>query len=480
MTARYPSFIPSMLTLLLLSTVWSPTAVSADDSALTRVFSEDVPLEDSRLDPPRNTRDAYHPWTPAGTLDDWKEESQQIREQVLVAAGLWPLPEKTPLNPVVHGAIDRGDYVVEKVYFASRPGHYVTGSLYRPKRITGRVPGILCPHGHWRNGRFYDAGEGLAQAQLDDGAEQFPAGARFPLQARFVQLARMGCIVFHYDMLGYADSKPLDHRVGMDDVRSLLWQNNKLGLQTWNSIRALDFLLTLPDVDPDRLAVTGASGGGTQTMLLGAVDDRVATAFPAVMVSTGMQGGCICENASYLRIGMNNIAFAAAFAPRPQRMSGADDWTIAIETKGLPELKQVYGLYGQRDLVDARALTQFKHNYNQHSRELMYDWFNRHLGLGLPAPVKESDFQPLTQEELTVFDAEHPFPTDALGDADLQEAMIAESRRQFASLVKTATTDLDEYKRIVGTAARVMFGEFPTQTRWSPNRPTGHGWPAET
>jgi dienelactone hydrolase len=434
--------------------------VAAQNADVARVFSEDRPLEDPRLDPPRDIYDAYHPWAPPTRLPAWQQAARQIREQVLVAAGLWPLPEKMPLQAVVHGAIERDGYIVEKVYFASMPGQYVAGNLYRPAKVDGRVPGILCPHGHWDKGRFYDAGDG-AQAQIDSGAESFASGAHSPLQARFVQLARMGCIVFHYDMLGYADSRSLDHRSGMDDVRSLLWQNNKLGLQTWNSIRALDFLLSLPDVDPDRLACTGASGGGTQTMLLGAVDDRLAVSFPAVMVSTGMQGGCICENAAYLRIGLNNIAFAAAFAPRPQKMSGADDWTIEIETKGLPELKQVYGLFGARDLVDARALPQFKHNFNEPSRELMYNWFNEHLNLGLPGPIEQTDFEPLSAEQLTVFDDEHPQPADALSDSDLQQQMIERSRRQFEQLVASSGANFETYREVIGTAARVMLGEVP-------------------
>ena len=129
-----------------------------------------------------------------------------------------------------------------------------------------------------------------------------------------------------------------------------------MGLQTWNSIRALDFLLSLPDVDPQRIGVTGASGGGTQTFILCAIDDRPAVAFPAVMVSTEMQGGCVCENCSYLRVGTGNVELAGLFAPKPLGMSGANDWTIDIETKGLPELKALYKLYGAEDRVMAKLL----------------------------------------------------------------------------------------------------------------------------
>lgn len=407
---------------------------------------------DARLKPLRNIYDKYHPWSPPASLQAWESEAARIRRQILVSNGLWPLPAKTPLNAVVHGKIDMGDYTVEKVFFGSRPGHYVCGNLYRPKQVEGKIPGILSPHGHWTDARFYDSDKG-AKAQLESGAEEFEAGARFPLQARMVQLAKMGCIVFHYDMIGYSDSKPLDHRTGFNDAQAALRLHNLMGLQTWNSIRALDFLESLPEVDSERLAVTGASGGGTQTMLLGAVDPRVDVVFPAVMVSTGMQGGCVCENASYLRQGINNVAIAALFAPKPQAMSGADDWTIEIETKGLPELKHVYALYGHPELVAAKAFPQFKHNYNQVSREVMYNWFNEHLNLGLQAPVKQSDFKPLSREQLTVFDDNHPLPADVLTAEKLRALMTQEDQAEFADLLKG---DEKAYREVVGGAVDVM------------------------
>ena len=433
---------------------------------VSRVLPDGQRPNDARLKPQRTLNDADHPWVPPTTREDWEQTAQRLREQVLVATGLWPLPQKAALEPVIHGKVDRGDYTVEKVYVASRPGHYVTGSLFRPKHVTGRVPGVLCPHGHWQNGRFYDAGGNGAAEQLRIGGEQFLSGARYPLQARMVQLARMGCVVFHYDMVGNADNQPIDHRGGFNDPVAELWLQNKLGLQTWNSIRALDFLTSLPDVDPERIGVTGASGGGTQTFMLCAVDPRPAAAFPAVMVSTAMQGGCVCENASYLRQGINNITLAALFAPKPLAMSGADDWTIDIETKGLPELKQVYSFYGKAGLVSATCYPQFKHNYNQVAREMMFDWFNEHLGLGRPGPVKQTDFWPLTREELTVFDAEHPVPPDALAAPELRDLMTRETQTWLAGLLPKVADDMAAYRQVIGPAARVMLdsgGPEPSQ-----------------
>jgi len=460
-------------TLSLLLTLWLGTAGAAhchaaDKTAateavasqpakdVTRVTPAGKTLDDPRLKPLRQLRDAYHPWKPPTTKDAWEKEATAIRERILVSNGLWPLPEKTPLKPVIHGKIDRGDYTVEKVFFASRPGHYVTGNLYRPTRIQGKVPGVLCPHGHWANGRFYDAGAATARKDFDSTAEDTMSGAHYPLQARFVHLARMGCIVFHYDMVGNADSTALPHRGAMVDAKSSLWLTNPLGLQTWNSIRALDFLAALPDVDPARIGVTGASGGGTQTFLLCALDPRPAVAFPAVMVSTDMQGGCTCENSDYLRIGINNIAFAAAFAPRPQAMSGANDWTLNIESKGLPELKQIYGMYGQSDRVHAKCFPQFGHNYNQVSRQMMYGWFKTHLKLAQDAPVVEREFWPVAPADLSVFDAKHPMPKDFAEVDTLQPMLIDEARTTFDKLLPKNADQAKKYRQVIHTAARVM------------------------
>jgi hypothetical protein len=431
-------------------------AVAAVASDVTRVLPAGKKLDDPRLGKPRTATDRYHPWTPPKTKAEWEKESQAIRERVLVAAGLWPMPPKEPLQPVIHGKIDRGDYTVEKVFFASMPGHYVSGNLYRPAHVTGKVPGILCPHGHWDGGRFNDGGERRGRWQIDQEAEATMAGARFFLQARMVELARLGCVVFHYDMVGYADSRPIVHGKGFTDAECELRLQSMLGLQTFNSIRALDFLSSLPDVDPTRIGVTGASGGGTQTMLLCAVDPRPAVAFPAVMVSTNMQGDCECEAADLLRMRINNIAIAALFAPKPLAMSGARDWTIDIERKGLPELKQIYALYGRADDVYAKCFRQFGHNYNRVSRTLMYEWFNVHLNLGHKSPIVEEDFWPLEANEMTVFDAEHPRPADALPAAELRNRMTAVAKRQFADLLPKDKAGVAHYREIVGTAARVM------------------------
>jgi dienelactone hydrolase len=468
--------LPALL--VLLASLTPSIAVCGSKADPSRVMPEGVALEDSRLGKPRTLNDADHPWSPPSTKDAWEREAGRIRTQLLVSNGLWPLWPKTPLEPVIHGKIDRDGYTIEKVYFQSLPGHYVTGNLYRPKNINGKAPGVLCPHGHWANGRFYDAGEGDARNQIASGAEQHDSGARYPLQARMATLARLGCIVFHYDMVGYADSKPIPHREGFADAEAALRLQSAMGLQTWNSIRALDFLLSLPDVDAERIGVTGASGGGTQTFMLGAVDPRPTVTFPAVMVSMAMQGGCVCENADYLRLGINNIAIAALFAPKPLAMSGADDWTIDIETRGLPELRQVYSLYDATDRVHAKCFPQFPHNYNQVAREMMYAWFNEHLRLGHDSPIQEPAFEPVPPNELSVWDDSHPMPQDAKSAARVREYLTHVAGEQFAALVPTSADGVAEYQRVIGAAARVMLDEgvpSPDEIETKPIEAEGQG-----
>ena len=425
--------------------------------ASPRVLDVGKQPRDGRLGPARTLNDAYHPWVPPDSREAWENQREQLREQLLVSEGLWPMPDMAPLKPVVHGKIERDEYTIEKVFVASLPGHYVSGNLYRPKNVTGKVPGVLFAHGHWENGRLYELSDDKAKVQqLDKGAEKFLAGAKFPLQALPVQLARMGCTVFVWDTVGVADSKKLSHTEAFKDIGASLRLQSSMGLQTINSTRALDFLLSLPEVDPARIGMTGASGGGTQTFILSALDRRITANFPAVMVSTAMQGGCVCENCSYLRIGTNNVAFAAMFAPRPMALSGANDWTIDIETKGLPELKQIYGLYLKPELVHAKTYPQFDHNYNQVSRELMYAWFNQHLKLGLAEPIEERDFTPVPPAELSVYDAEHPVPGDAADAAGLKDYLTRNSDDQFAALLPKDPAGVPKYRSVVGAAARVM------------------------
>lgn len=435
-----------------------PRLAHADDP--TKVFTGGKKPTDARLGPPR-TLDDYAPFVVPKTKEAWEARRKELREQLLVANGLWPLPEKTPLNPVIHGKIDRDGYTIEKVFFASTPGHYVSGNLYRPlsggrKPPEGdRLPGILFAHGHWKDGRLHDAGEKEAAASVASKGEPDLARGRYFMQAIPVTLARRGFVVFQYDMVGVADSTALPHAAGFGTAADELRLISAMGLQTWNSLRALDFLLSLPDVNPEKVGMTGASGGGTQTFITAALDDRLAAAFPAVMVSTTMQGGCVCENCSLLRVGTGNVEIAGLFAPKPQAFSCANDWTKEFLTKGLPELKQLYKLYGAEDKVAAKAWLEYGHQYNVHARQFMYEWFAKHLQ-GKDEEVKEPAYEPLPPEKLRVYDADHPRPKDELDAKALGAALAKASDERMAKLAPTDAASLKDFQRVVGTALRVM------------------------
>ncbi len=154
-----PSSTCRFLLLLVLTVLFSIPASRAEPP---RIFSPGQLPKDKRLSEPRTLHD-YFPFTQVSSTAEWAHRQEQIKRRIKVSAGLWPMPEKTPLNAVVHGKKEMGDYSVEKVYFESLPGHFVTGNLYRPSGDSlkngvknGKRPGALCPHGHWENARFYD------------------------------------------------------------------------------------------------------------------------------------------------------------------------------------------------------------------------------------------------------------------------------------------------------------------------------------
>jgi dienelactone hydrolase len=403
--------------------------------------------DDVRLQAPKDL-DGYFPFQPPATAAEWRERAAAVRRQILVSQGLWPMPTRGPLKAVIHGRIEREGYAVEKVYFESAPGFFVTGNLYRPLRPAGRVPAVLFAHGHWKDARLSEETEAKLRVEIATGAERFEQGGRSRFQSLCVQLARMGCVVWQWDMLSDSDSRQFSAQVihrfakqrpemntvadwGLYSTPAESRLQSVMGLQTWNAVRSLDFVLGLPEVDPDRIAITGASGGGTQTMLLAAIDPRVKLSFPAVMVSTAMQGGCTCENASLLRIGTGNVEFAALFAPGPQGMTTANDWTREMSTKGFPELQRLYALLGAPKHVHLHRGEHFPHNYNAVARSAFHTFLNQHFRLGQQEPVIERDYVPLTREQLTVWGPGHPAPREE--DPAFERASSSHQRSRSAS-----------------------------------------------
>ena len=289
---------------------------------------------------------------------DWQNHADSIRSQLRKGMELEVFPSRTPLNPRFRNKKTLNGYTVESVVFESLPGFFVTGNLYRPsgnlQKNSQAV--ILCPHGH------FDDPEDYARFRKD-------------MQIRCASFARMGAVVFAYDMVGWGESVQLPH--SFDKV---------LAFQTWNSIRVIDFLLTLPEADPMRIAVTGASGGGTQTFMLTALDDRVTVSIPVVMVSAHFFGDCTCESGMPVRKNGNelytNVEVACLAAPRPMLLiSDGNDWTKNNETVEYPFTRGIYELFNKESLVENVHLKNEKHDYGVNKRRAAYDFLAKHLGL---------------------------------------------------------------------------------------------------
>jgi len=378
-----------------------------------------VPAQDAR-----NTRiittDTHFTMPEYKSLAEWEARKAHLRKQILSAAGLLPMPEKTPLDPQIFGRIENKDYSIEKVLLETLPGYYLGGNLYRPLGKAGKFPGVASPHGHWGYGRL----------------EHQPLGS---VPARCINLARQGYVVFSYDMVGFNDTIQTPHVFGGPVEQ--LWSFGPLGLQLWNSTRAVDFLQSLPDVDPDRIAMTGASGGGTQTFLLTAVDERVRWSAPVNMISVIMQGGSPCENAPSLRLGAFNVEFGAMMAPRPMLMvSATGDWTRNTPREEFPAVRSIYALYGKPENVETIQIDA-PHNYNQASREAVYRFFGKHI-------LGEADQKKLSEKNIRLEKPQdmlalhnRTLPPNALSYDGLFRQWQDIARRQYA-----ATSDLKELR----------------------------------
>lgn len=343
---------------------------------------------------------------------EWKRRAGDIREHVLMSCGLWPMPAKPALNVRIVDRIERDGYSVENVALETYPGFFLGGNLYRPLgKGAGPFPAVLNPHGHWANGRFADEETGS-------------------IAARCIHYARQGMIAFSYDMAGYNDTQQVDHKFASHPT-NLLWNISLMGLQTWNSIRALDFVESLPSVDKRRLACTGESGGGTQTFMLGAIDPRLDAQAPIVMVSHSMQGGCLCENAPGLRVDYSNMEIAAAAAPRPQMLVAATgDWTKkTMEVEG-PAISRVYRLLGAPERFEY-AIFNYPHNYNRTTREAVYARFNDWLLNGKGA-VNEVPYKKEPDASLRVFP--NGAPSNALKEPQLIAALIGDAEKRLQDL----------------------------------------------
>lgn len=391
---------------------------------LAAVLPAAIPEADRRNTEIRHTDQHYA--MAAYTREQWQRRAAFLRKQILFSAGLLPLPAKVPLNPRVGETVTHDDYAVTSVLLETYPGFFLGGSLYRPVGKPAPFPAVVSPHGHWTYGRFENS-------ELNY------------LPGRAISLARQGYVAFAYDMVGWNDTMQVPH--GFAGPREELWLLGALGLQLWNSMRAVDYLQSLPEVDADRIGVTGASGGGTQAFLLAAVDDRIGYAAPVNMVSFLMQGGSRCENAPLLRVGTHNVEFAAAFAPKPQLLVAATgDWTVNVPREEFPAVRGVYRLLDAESNVEWRQFDS-PHNYHQASREAVYSFFGKHmLGDADPAHFGEVRSRPEQLSRLLYFWG-RPLPEGAVSMPALVRQRVAASEADTALLAVRGPASLERARR---------------------------------
>lgn len=293
----------------------------------------------------------------------WEQRKAQIRPCLYEAQQLLPMPAKPASKPIIRSKRVMNGYTVENIAIELLPGLYVNGSLYKPLKFKGRIPVMLSPDGHWGQQRY-----------------------RADCQVRCAMIARMGAMAISYDLFAWGESllqfKPEDHR------RSLAQS-----IQTLGGIRILDYVLSLKETDPDRVGISGGSGGGSHTVLMAAMDDRIKLSVPVVSLSSSFYGGCPCESGMPIHLcagGTNNVELAAMAAPKPQLVvSDGKDWTISVPEHDMPFLKKIYGYYGTQNQVRNVHLPEEGHDFGPSKRKALYDFLIENFKLNGQA-VKDS------------------------------------------------------------------------------------------
>lgn len=280
---------------------------------------------------------------------EWEARRDTLRKEVRERLGIDKLLPLCSKEKPEYSKIRKFDgYTVQNFRLKTANGHTVCGSIYAPTS-KGKHPLIICPNGHFSNGRY-----GKVQ------------------QLRLGTLARMGAICVDYDLWGWGESA--------DEVGSKAHQTPEAHvMQALNGIRILDWMIQRKDVDTKRIGVNGGSGGGTQTVLLTVLDDRYTVANPVVSVSSWFDGGCPCESGMPIQLaggGTCNAELAAMFAPKPMMLvSDGGDWTSTTPELEYPYLQRIYGFYGAKDKVSNIHLPKERHDFGDNKRNAVYKFF---------------------------------------------------------------------------------------------------------
>src|SRR5438105_590561 len=372
----------------------------------------------------------------AKTLEEWQKVRPRLRQEYLDMLGLSPLPEKTPLRVIITGTVDRGDVVIDLLHYQSRPGLYVTGNLYRPKKSSGKLPAVLYVCGHSGRGR-----DGNKTAFQDHG----------------MWFASNGYVCLIVDTLQLGEVAGIHH--GTYNRERWWWQSlgyTPAGVECWNGVRGIDYLVSRPDVDPERIAVTGISGGGASTIWIAAADERVKCAVPVSGMSDlesyvknkVINGHCDCM---FLvnTYGWEWTTIAALIAPRPMLFANSDNdriFPMDGNRRIIERLRQLYKMYGKADLVDEHV-SKGGHDYRPDLRMAIFGFINKHVKNDTK-PVKDSaDFKPLEGRELRVFPDDADLPREAI-NRYVDEVFVAEA--------KVNLPDADNFERWKKTMLRLL------------------------
>jgi len=337
-------------------------------------------------------------------LPTWEARKQKLKTAIQEAVGLNPMPKPTGSKPIITNKRVFDGYTVENIALEVLPGVYTMGSVYKPLKAKN-CPIVINPCGHFLDERY-----------------------RPDMQYRLAMLAKMGAIAVSYNLFGWGESML---QFKYEWHRSSIAQT----IQTLNAIRWIDYLSSLKTANPKSIAITGGSGGGSQTMLVTAIDDRITCSVPVVMTSSWFSGGCPCESGLPVHLccgGTNNAEIAAMAAPRPLLIvSDGKDWTAAVPTLEYPFIRRIFGFYGQENQVENAHFPEEGHDYGISKRQAAYAFLAKHLNLNTQNLKKpdgtfdESKIIIEKKEALYVFGPNgETFPKNAVNDLETLKTVL--------------------------------------------------------
>ena len=374
---------------------------------------------------------------------EWLSRRESVRAKLIQALGGLP-EERCPLDAQITGRLERDGYTIEKLLYQSRSGFYVTAAIYVPTDARLPAPAILCPHGHWQNGHYHPE-----------------------VQSRMIGLAKRGYVVLALDKVGYNEREPQ----GPHRSRNLFLVGMSVqGIQVWDNMRAIDYLCTRDDVDPERIGCTGASGGGNQTMYVSSLDDRIKACAPVCSVEMAEcymhKGFCTCETTPGLLRFADLVDVCGLVAPRALLLvHGLLDNGFRIDSarKVLRRLRKIYGFYDPEKVSSFAAYSG--HGYNKEMREAVYSWFGRWLmGKQLPY-AEEGEINPEDDPATTLKVCENglPQPCDSMIDIYKKISEKLPPRAKITSVDEWKTEKQKLHDALIG-----CLGNWPERSPLNP------------